>query len=258
MSSTTCSRRASSGTRCPGARSTTPPILPPSATATSASGTVAATARRGSAGCASSTALRISGPRSTGESSSENVPRSSSDEGDHLVYEAHQLVERGLELPEELVALGLGDVRVAQHVRDPLRHRDRGPELVGDVGQEVTLGRRPLRHVALDAFQLVLKLADAQDGRGQVLPEPVRRSRGQRHPAVEHGPHRRQDRRAPLERQQVGVGACREHLGDLRAVGAPAPHQDPARGRRRRGTAVISSGRGHAGEVHLDDDHVGT
>ena len=141
----------------------------------------------------SSTPWRTSGARSVGASSNENVPSLELRHGDDLVDDRHQLVERSLELFEELGPLHLGNRRVPKDVGDPLGDGDRRPQLVGDVRQEVGLGGRARR----DSWSLSSAARSRARGsarhRGQLVAEDHRRHGGQDDGAAAHRADRRHD-----------------------------------------------------------------
>ena len=130
---------------------------------------------------------------------------------------------------EELLPLVLGHRRVPQDVGDALRNGDRGAQLVGDVRQEIGLGRCPLCDRGPQALELV---ADRPLARRSRSP-PRRRSRSRR-PAT--ATHRAGQRRADRREQPVGP-VLAQHVP--RGAGAPAP-------RRRRSRPARSSARSPA------------
>jgi hypothetical protein len=139
-------------------------------------------------------------------------------QGDQLVHDPHQLVERAGQLTEELVALLVGDGRVLQDVGDPLGHRHRCPELVGDVGEEVGLGGGSLRHVVADGEELRLQLARAVDRPSDLVREQAGDLSGQRHRARGRCSDRAERVLHGVLLQHVAGGAGGEDLGDLDGV----------------------------------------
>jgi hypothetical protein len=122
------------------------------------------------------------------------------------------LLERGLELPEELVLLVLGDAAVLQDVGDPLGDRDGRAELVGDVREEVGLGRRervqPLGHLPERRLELGALGRFGDEAVGDLLADAV----AERDVAVQHRPDGAQDRVGSVFLQQVRRGARVHHL----------------------------------------------
>jgi hypothetical protein len=80
------------------------------------------------------------------------------------VDDAHELVERLIELAQELAAFGLRHVAFRDDVGDPLRDRHRRPKLVGDVRQELGLGAGHAVELAGAQGERVLKLQLVEPG----------------------------------------------------------------------------------------------
>ena len=176
---------------------------------------------------------------------------------DDLVDDLHQAVQRRLQLLDELLPLHRRDVRVPQDVGDPLRNRHRGPQLVGDVRQEVGLRRRALGHVRPQLVELRLELHRANDGASDLGPERRCDHRGEDDTASERGTDRAEHDLGTLLAQDVPGGAGGEGLGDTVRV-ACRRASDDARGGRGGAQAPHQLRAGGTFEAQVDHDHVRT
>ena len=95
---------------------------------------------------------------------------------DDLVHQAGELVEGGLELLDELGAVLVAHVRVAEHVGDALGDGHGRPELVRDVRQELALRVRALFHLGLDVSDLRFQLLDPGERGSELAAEQGRRA----------------------------------------------------------------------------------